>query len=331
MALRVLFIGGTGIISAECARVAVDAGLDLTVLTRGRTDSRPLPAGVTRLTGDVNACADGAAVRELLGGERFDVVVDFVAFTPDQVRRDVDAFTGRVAQYVFISSASAYQTPPQRWPITESTPLRNPFWRYSRGKIACEQLLVDAYRDTGFPATIVRPSHTYDATVVPLLGGWAEVERMRRGAPVVAHGDGTSLWTLTHARDVATALVGLLGRDTLAGQAVHITNDEALSWDVITRALAAAAGAPEPRIVHVPSDAIAAEHPAWGEGLLGDRAHSLVFDNTLVKRLVPGWSAPTPWSAGSREIVAWHDADPARRAVDPAADGVFDRLVDRFG
>ncbi len=331
MALRVLFIGGTGIISAACAQAAVDAGLDLTVLTRGKTGIRPLPGGVTRLTGDVNACADGAAVRELLGGATFDAVVDFVAFTPDQVQRDVDAFAGHVGQYVFISSASAYQTPPQRWPITEASPLRNPFWQYSRDKIACEQLLVDAYRETGFPATIIRPSHTYDATTIPLTGGWTEVERMRRGAPIVVHGDGTSLWTLTHARDLAVALVGMLGRDTLDGQAVHITSDEALPWDAVARALATAAGAPEPRIVHVPSDAIAAEHPAWGPGLLGDKAHSLVFDNSLVKRLVPGWSAPTPWAAGAREIVAWHDADPGRRQVDTEADAVLDRLVERFG
>ena len=327
MALRVLFIGGTGIISTACAHAAVAAGMDLTVLNRGRTSLREQPGGVTRVTGDVNACTTGDQVWELLGGADFDAVVDFVAFTPDQVARDVEAFTGRVGQYVFISSASAYQTPPLRWPITESTPLRNPFWGYSRDKVACEHLLTEAYRDTGFPAVLLRPSHTYDATMIPLTGGWTEVERMRRGAPVVVHGDGTSLWTLTHARDVASALVGMLGRASLAGQAVHVTSDEVLTWDQIARELAAAAGAPEPRIVHVTSDAIAAAQPEWADGILGDKAHSRVFDNSLVKRIVPGWSAPISWAAGAREIVAWHDADPARRAVDAEVDAAMDRLV----
>jgi len=337
VALRVLFIGGTGIISAASARVAVEAGIDLTVLNRGRTATRPLPAGVRQVVGDVNACADGAALRDLLdgavpdGAAGFDAVVDFVAFTPGQVRRDVEAFSGRVGQYVFISSASAYQTPPLRWPITESTPLRNPSWGYSRDKIACEEVLTGAYRDSGFPAVLLRPSHTYDATAVPLTGGWTEIERMRRGAPVVVHGDGTSLWTLTHARDVATALVGMLGRASLVGQAVHVTSDEVMTWDQIARELAAAAGAPEPRIVHVTSDDIAAAHPAWAEGIRGDKAHSLVFDNSLVKRIVPGWSAPTAWAAGAREIVAWHDADPARRTVDAEVDAVLDRLVAHVG
>ena len=228
---------------------------------------------------------------------------------------------------MFVSSASAYQTPPLRWPITEATPLRNPFWGYSRDKIACERLLADAYRDTGFPVTVLRPSHTYDATALPLLGGWTEVDRMRRGAPVVVHGDGTSLWTLTHARDVASALVGMLGRDTLAGLAVHVTTDEAVTWDQIARSTARAAGAPEPELVHVASEAVAAAHPAWAEGLLGDRAHSLVFDNTLVKQLVPGWAATTPWSAGAREVIAWHDAEASRREVDADVDAIFDRLV----
>ncbi len=340
MALRVLFIGGTGIISAAAAHAAAAAGIELSVLNRGRTLTRPLPDGVRQLTGDVNECRTGQQLRDLLAGASTassasgtmpDVVVDFIAFAPEQVRRDIDAFAGRVAQYVFISSASAYQTPPLRLPITEATPLHNPFWGYSRAKIVCEQVLLDAYRDSGFPVTVVRPSHTYDATAVPLLGGWTEVERLRRGAPVVVHGDGSALWTLTHARDLAPALVGLLGRDTLAGQAVQITSDETLSWDQIVGSLARAAGAPEPEIVHVTSQAIAAAHPAWAEGLLGDRTHSAVFDNALVKSLVPGWSAATPWAAGAREVVDWHDADPDRRTSDPDVDAVIDRLVAAAG
>ncbi|MGI8446497.1 MAG: NAD-dependent epimerase/dehydratase family protein, partial [Streptosporangiaceae bacterium] len=206
--LRVLFLGGTGVISSASARRAVDAGVDLSVITRGQTRARPLPAAARVLHGDAR---DPDQVRELLGHREFDAVVDWVAFTPEHVQADIDTFRGRAGQYVFISSASAYQTPPSRLPIVESTPLRNPFWAYSRDKIACEDLLVRAYREEGFPATIVRPSHTYDATLVPLDGGWTALARMRQGKPVIVHGDGTSLWTLTHHRDFAQGFVPLLG------------------------------------------------------------------------------------------------------------------------
>src|SRR6201996_5804130 len=204
---RVLFIGGSGVISSACARVAVEAGNDLTVLNRGHSTSRPLPPGVTTLQADIR---DPQSARERLAGLEFDAVVDWVAFTPDHVRADIDLFRGRTGQYVFISSASAYQKPPARIPVLESTPLRNPFWQYSRDKIACEDLLVSAYRETDFPVTIVRPSHTYDQTSLPLDGKWNAIDRMRRGRPVVVHGDGTSLWTLTHHTDFARAFVGLL-------------------------------------------------------------------------------------------------------------------------
>ena len=320
---RVLFIGGSGIISSACAALALERGLELTVLNRGESRTRPLPDGARVLRADVR---DPAAVSAALGGEEFDVVVDFVAFTPDHVRADVERFAGRVGQYVFISSASAYQTPPARLPVTESTPLRNPAWRYSRDKIACEDVLVAAYRDTGFPATVVRPSHTYDRTLVPFDGGWTVLDRMRRGAEVLVHGDGTSLWTLTHHTDFARGFVPLLGHPRTVGEAFHITSDDVLTWDQIAHALAAAAGV-EARIVHVPSDAVAAADPEWGAGLLGDKAHSMVFDTTKLRRVVPGFTATVPFEQGAREIVAWHDEDPARRVVDGRLDAVMDRLV----
>ena len=320
---RVLFIGGSGIISSACAALALERGLELTVLNRGESRTRPLPDGARVLRADVR---DPAAVSAALGGEEFDVVVDFVAFTPDHVRADVERFAGRVGQYVFISSASAYQTPPARLPVTESTPLRNPAWRYSRDKIACEDVLVAAYRDTGFPATVVRPSHTYDRTLVPFDGGWTVLDRMRRGAEVLVHGDGTSLWTLTHHTDFARGFVPLLGHPRTLGEAFHITSDDVLTWDQIAHALAAAAGV-EARIVHVPSDAVAAADPEWGAGLLGDKAHSMVFDTTKLRRVVPGFTATVPFEQGAREIVAWHDEDPARRVVDGRLDAVMDRLV----
>ncbi len=323
--LRVLFLGGTGIISSASSWRAVEAGLDLTVVNRGKTSTRPLPPEARVLTADIN---DASAFAEV-AGEDFDVVVDWLAFTPDQVRARTDALRGRVGQYVFISSASAYQTPPSRLPITESTPLRNPFWQYSRNKIACEDLLTALYREEGYPVTVVRPSHTYDRTLVPFDGGWTIVERMRRGQPVVVHGDGTSLWTLTHHRDFARGLVPLLGHPRTLGEAFQITSDDVLTWDQIAHTLASAAGT-SAQIVHVPSDAIAAVQPAWGAGLLGDKTHSAVFDNTKLRRVVPDFVATIPFEAGAREIISWYDEDAARRRVDPTIDEAMNTLIARY-
>jgi nucleoside-diphosphate-sugar epimerase len=321
--LRVLFIGGTGVISSACSRVAVEHGFDLFVLNRGRSTDRPLPPGVTTLQADVR---EPRSVRQEIKDLLFDAVVDWVAFTPDQVRTDIELFSGRTGQYVFISSASAYQTPPARVPVTESTPLRNPFWAYSRGKIACEDLLVAAYREQGFPATIVRPSHTYDQTTVPFDGQWTVLGRMLAGKPVIVHGDGTSLWTLTHHEDFARAFVPLLAHPRTLGEAIQITSDDVLTWNQIAEALAAALGV-SARVVHVPSDAIATADPDWGAGLLGDKAHSMIFDNAKVRGLVPGWRAVIPFEQGAREIADWYRADPARQITDARLDAVMDKLA----
>jgi nucleoside-diphosphate-sugar epimerase len=321
--LRVLFIGGTGVISSACSRVAVEHGIDLFVLNRGRGTDRPPPPGVTTLRADVR---EPRSVRQEIKDLQFDAVVDWVAFTPDQVRTDIDLFGGRTGQYVFISSASAYQTPPARVPVTESTPLRNPFWAYSRDKIACEDLLVAAYREQGFPATIVRPSHTYDQTLVPFDGGWTVLGRMLAGQPVIVHGDGTSLWTLTHHEDFARAFVPLLAHPRTLGEAIQITSDDVLTWNQIAEALAAALGV-SARVVHVPTDAIAAADPDWGAGLLGDKAHSMIFDNAKVRGLVPGWRAVIPFEQGAREIAGWYRADPARQVTDARLDAVMDKLA----
>ena len=325
-ALKVLFIGGSGIISSACSQLAVDSGIELYVLNRGTSSHRPLPPQAITLRADIR---DPGSVRDALGDLTFDAVVDWVAFTPDHVRTDIELFRGRTRQYVFISSASAYQTPPARLPVTESTPLRNPYWQYSRDKIACEDLLVAAYRDEGFPATIVRPSHTYDKTLIPLEGGWTTLARMRAGKEIVVHGDGTSLWTLTHHTDFAKGFVPLLGHPRTLGDAFQITSDDVLTWDQIAHALAAALGV-EARIVHVPSDAIAAADPDWGAGLLGDKAHSMVFDNSKLRSVVPDYRAVVPFERGAREIVAWYDADPARQAVDARLDALIDDLVTRY-
>jgi nucleoside-diphosphate-sugar epimerase len=324
--LRVLFIGGSGVISSACSRLAVERGIELSVLNRGSTRVRPLPPEAEVLHGDIR---DPASAREVLGGREFDAVVDWVAFTPEHVRADIDLFRGRTGQYVFISSASAYQTPPSRVPVTESTPLRNPYWEYSREKIACEDLLVEGYRENGFPATIVRPSHTYDKTSIPFDGKWTALARMRAGKEVVVHGDGTSLWTLTHHADFARGFVPLLGHPRTVGEAFQITSDDVLTWNQIAQTLAAAAGTTA-RIVHVPSDAIAAADADWGAGLLGDKAHSMIFDNSKLRSVVPGYRAEIPFEQGAREIVAWYDEDPVRQQTDPRLDVVMDKLVETY-
>ena len=321
--MKVLFIGGTGIISSACARLALERGLDLYMLNRGQSP-RPIPQGTRVLSGDIR---DPQSTRAALADHRFDAVVNWVTYTPQQVETDLDLFRGRTGQYVFISSASAYQTPPAALPVTEATLLDNPFWQYSREKIACEERLVRAFREDRFPMTIVRPSHTYDSTMLPFEGGWTVVDRMLRGKPVIVHGDGTSLWTLTHNTDFAKGFVPLLGNPRALGNAFQITSDEWLTWNEIFQAVGRAAGV-EPHLLHVPSDLIAAFDPNWGAGLLGDKAHSMIFDNSRIKRLAPDYRAVVPFARGAQEIVDWYNADPSRRVVDPAFDQLCDRIAD---
>ncbi|HPH96419.1 MAG TPA: SDR family oxidoreductase [Anaerolineaceae bacterium] len=323
--MKVLFIGGTGIISSAVSRLALQRGMDLYLLNRGLS-ARPAPEGAKVLEGDIR---NPESARTALGSHDFDAVVNWVAYTPDHVETDLALFRGRTSQYIFISSASAYQTPPAGLPITESTLLDNPFWQYSRNKIACEERLVRAYREEKFPTTIVRPSHTYDCQLLPMEGGWTVVDRMLRGLPVIVHGDGTSLWTLTHHADFARGFVGLLGLNHAIGEAVHITSDEWLSWNQIFEMVAHAAGV-KPHIVHVPSELIAAYDPDWGAGLLGDKAHSMIFDNTKIKRLVPDYVASIPFARGVEEIMAWYKADPARQKVDPAFNVICDRILNAY-
>lgn len=320
--MKALFIGGTGIISSACSQLAVERGIDLYLLNRG-SSSRPPPDAAHLLHGDAR---DPASVRAAIGGLEFDSVVDWIAFTPDHVEADLELFRGRTGQYVFISSASVYQTPPERLPVVESTPLSNPFWQYSRDKIACEERLVHAQREDGFPVTIVRPSHTYDRTKLPIRGSYTMVDRMRRGLPVVIHGDGTSIWSLTHHTDFARGFVGLLGNPRALGEAFHITSDELLTWNQIFLAVADAADA-RLEAVHAPSDWIASLDPAWGASLLGDKAHSMLFDNSKLLSLVPEFATTISFRQGAEETLAWFDADPSRRVVDGALNETLDRIV----
>ena len=313
--MKLLFIGGTGIISSACSALAIERGHELFLLNRGKS-SRPAPEGARILNGDIR---DPASVERALKGHSFDSVVTWIAFTPEHVESDLGHFRGKTAQYVFISSASAYQKPVGSLPITESTPLVNPHWAYSRAKIACEDRLLRAI-------TIVRPSHTYDRTLIPEESGWTTIDRMRRGKEIIVHGDGTTTWVLTHHRDFAKGFVGLLGNPRAVGDAFHITSDEALTWNQIVGILADAAGT-SPRIVHLPSDFIAAHDARWGASLLGDKAHSVLFDNAKIKRAVPGYVAGIPFYLGAREIIAWHDADPARRNVNAERDALIDKMI----
>ena len=324
--MRVLFIGGTGIISTACTRLAVERGFDVTLLNRGQRGAMP---GTRQLIGDIN---DPASAARALGDARFDVVADFLTFTPEQLEQRLALFRGRVGQYIYISSASAYQKPVTHYLVTESTPLANPFWDYSRNKIACEDRLMRALREENFPATIVRPSFTYGETVIPLaVNSWpmpyTAIDRLRRGAPVIIPGDGTSLWTLTHNADFAKGFVGLFGHQQAIGQPFHITSDEVLNWNQIYEAVAEAAGVAKPNFVHIASDFITACLPGALGGLQGDKANSVVLDNTKIKRFVPDFVATTRFRDGIRRSIAWYDADAARRQIDAPANTAWDALV----
>ncbi len=324
--MKALFIGGTGIISSACSALAVEQGIDLTILNRGINHDRPTPQKAHVLQSDIRSLE---ATREILKDKSFDVVVDWVAFTPEHIRLDLDLFKGRVSQFVFISSASVYQVPPAHLPITESTPLHNPYWQYSRDKIASEEMLVHAYRTEKFPITIIRPSHTYDKTLLPFRYGYTVIDRMRRGKEVIVEGDGTSLWTLTHNTDFARGFVPLLGNPQAIGDVFHITSDEWLTWNQIYTILGRAAGT-EPKLVHIPSDLIAAYDPDWGASLLGDKSHSKIFDNSKVKRLVPAFHCSVPFVRGAAELIEWYDGDPSRRVVDKKADDLMDQLMIKY-
>jgi nucleoside-diphosphate-sugar epimerase len=322
--MKVLFIGGTGFISTAVSRMAAARGIDLYLLNRGQRKA-DLP-GVHTLTADVHQLEEARAA---LRGLQFDVVVDWIAYTPDDIERDLALFRGRTKQFIFISSASAYQKPPTFHIITESTPLYNPYWAYSQNKIACEMRLMQAYREEGFPITIVRPSLTYDPVFPVAIGGWGcytLADRLKKGRPIIVHGDGASLWVVTHAEDFARGFLGLLGNGQALGHAFHITSDEVLTWNQIYETIAEALGV-QANIVHIASDFIARVAPELGRGLLGDKAWSAIFDNSKIKAFVPGYQAVIPFREGIRRTLAWFDADESRRRVDEAVNEEMDRIL----
>lgn len=325
--MRILYIGGTGLISTACTEAALAAGHDVWLLNRGLSR---LPAAVGP---DRVLSADAyneEQVRAAVKGLEFDTVVQWVGYLPQQVEQDIRVFPD-VSQYVFISTAATYEKPPSHWLHTETTPLANPYWDYGQQKIACERALMEAYERSGFPVVIARPSLTYGPSQIPVvIGSWAKpftlIDRIRRGKPIIVPGDGTSLWTITHNSDFAKGLIGLLGNERAVGEAFHITSDESLTWNQIYGLVSAAAG-PEPDILHVPSDGIVAACPDELGNLWGDKSYSTVFDNSKIRDFVPGFAATVPFADGIKETVAWLDADPSRQQIDEDANARWDRLA----
>ena len=323
--MRLLFIGGTGNLSWDTSLQVLSQGHELYHLNRGLRSQKG-PEGVHQLRADIH---DEEALRSVLGNRTFDAVVDFIAYTKEDVERDIRLFSGRTGQYVFISSASAYRKPPVHHVITESTPLVNPYWEYSQNKIRCEERLVQEWLERRFPITIIRPSHTYSKSWLPTAwtsSDFTVAARMLAGKEVVVHGDGQSLWTLTHSRDFAVGLAGLLGNQAAIGEAIQITGDEALTWDAIHHTLAQALGV-EPRIVHIPSEFIARVNPEMGAHFLGDKTYSALFDCSKLKRLVPAFRSTVSFSQGIRESVDWYLEDSSRQKVDSHIDGVIDTVL----
>ncbi len=327
--MKLLFIGGTGLISSACSELAVARGHELYILNRAVSAKYDVPSGATLWTGDIHG--DPAGIAGLIKDQHFDSVVDFIAFTPEDIERDLAWFRGRTRQFVFISSASAYQKPPSNYHITEQTPLENPFWEYSRDKIACEQRLMQAWREQEFPVTIVRPSHTYGPSQIPFCVGswahpWTAIDRMRKGKSLIVPGDGTSLWVLTWNADFAKGLIGLLGCSQALGETYHITSDEALTWNQIHLEAYAALGL-EPNLIHIPSDLIAAYWPHAVGSLIGDKANSVVFDNSKIKHTVPDFHCEVDWARGLRLALVWHEAHPQFQTIDVEMDALWDRII----
>jgi nucleoside-diphosphate-sugar epimerase len=323
--MKILFIGGTGIISSASARLCLDKGYDLYLFNRGKS-FRPVPEGAHVISGDYfNRTETNAILRD----NKFDVVVDWVAFEKEHVEFDIQQFRGKTDQYVFISSASAYETPPSKLPVTEKTPLDNPFWEYSRNKIACEQHLTNAWKSEQFPVTIVRPSHTYDHTILPFRGGYTFIDRLKKGKKIIVHGDGTSIWTMTHTNDFAKGFVGLLGNPKSIGEAFHITSDELLTWNQMANMIGEAAGL-KPDILHVPSEIIARFDAELGYSLLGDKSHSMIFDNSKIKKYVPAFKATIPFTEGVKQAVEWFQNNPDQQNIDTHLDRIFDSISSKY-
>ena len=319
--MKVLFIGGTGIISSAVSMLAVERGIELYHYNRGKSHRKI--EGVKNIYGDIR---NVKKTKEKLKNYYFDVVVNWISFVPEHVLADIEIFSRITDQYIFISSASAYEKPISKLPITEETPLVNPFWQYSRDKAECERILIEAFRVKNFPVTIVRPSHTYDNTLIPNDWGYTILDRMIKGKKTIIHGDGTSLWVLTHNTDFAVGFVGLFGKKQAIGEAFHITSDELLTWNLIYKMMADELGVGL-KAVHIPSDFIARYNPEHGAGLLGDKSHSVIFDNSKIKKLVLEFQCKIPFSEGVKEIIAWYKNNPDWQVVNEEINKSIEEII----
>jgi len=323
--MRILFIGGTGNISTACTRLALEAGYDVYHFNRGKSHDL-FKKSIKQIHGDAY---DIDSLKMAVKNQNFDVVVNFIAYLPEDVDRDIKVFSGKTSQYIFISSASVYQKPPLYPIITESTPRKNPYWQYSRDKIDCEEYLEKAFRDNDFPMTIIRPSLTYESVIPVAIGSWDDftiIDRIRQRKPIIVHGDGTSLWTITHSADFAIGFTGLLGHQQAIGQTFHITSDEILTWNQIYEAVAVAAGE-EPIMVHIPSDFISQFDEFHVGNLLGDKAVSVIFDNTKIKSFVPEYKAVIPFIKGIQSTVKWFEEDPTRMVIKEENNAFMDKVI----
>ncbi len=330
--MKLLFIGGTGLISSACSDLAVARGHELFLLNRSVSKKGHVPEGATVIQADVYA--EETRLTKLLADQHFDVVVDYIAYTVDDIERDLRLFRDKTDQFIFISSASAYQKPVKNYIITERTPLENPYWEYSRNKIACEDKLMFAYLDEGFPVTIVRPSLTYGPMQIPFAVGswlhpWTVIDRMKRKQKVIVPGDGTSLWVMTWNGDFAKGLVGLLGNEKAIGEAFQITSDEVLSWNQIYLEAYQALGL-EPNVIHIASDLITAYHPPSLGTLVGDKSNSVVFDNSKIKRFVHDYSCEVNWAVGLRRALAWFEAHPEFQTIDREMNSIWDQIISSY-
>lgn len=328
--MKVLFIGGTGTISTAITQLCAEKGIDLTLLNRGNRQS-DVPKGIKTITCDIS---DENAAAKLLEGSYYDVVADFIAFTSDQIERDIRLFSGKTSQYIFISSASAYQKPLSNWKINESTPMHNPYWGYSQNKIACEERLMEEYRKNGFPVTIIRPSHTYSDNAVPMgihgsKGSWQVLQRMLDGKPVIVHGDGLSLWAFMHNTDFAPAFLGIMDNPHALGEAIQITADESITWNLAHEIIAKKLGV-KPKLAHISSHALEAEDPRMKGSLIGDKANSLIFDNSKLKSLVPGFVPKLRFDEGMERVIANVLAHPELQQLDPEYDAWSDKMIEKY-
>jgi nucleoside-diphosphate-sugar epimerase len=322
--MKILFIGGTGNISTACTEEAIKQGHEVFHFNRGiSSDDFP---GIITIHGDINNKSDRKIIDKY---DPFDAVADFVCFKPEQMQADIEFFRNKTRQFIFISTATVYQKPPLHYIITEETPLGNPFWKYSQDKIACENILTS---QDELNYTIIRPSYTFGKTWIPVAltaSSYNPVYRIRNGLPVISHGDGESLWVNTHNSDFASAFIGLLGNKDAFNNHFHITSDEVNTWDQIYSIICKVVGK-EPVLIHIPSDFINSIEPEWGAGLLGDKSHSMVFDNSKIKKLLPWWKAVKSFEDGIRESIAWFEEKPERMNIDIETDKRINNIIQKF-